>query len=50
MLAFSECIHDLDYSLPRTLNARTSGVGFRLKSRRGRLFYCTLIFDKREKG
>jgi len=49
-LAFSEFLPDPDYPLPSTLNALGSEAGFRLKSRLGKLFYYTMIFDKCEEG
>jgi len=49
-LAFSEFLPDPDYSLPRTLAALAGGAGFHLKSRLGRLFYYTLLFEKCEEG
>ncbi len=49
-LAFSEFLPDPDYSLPRTLNALAVDAGFRLKSRFGKLFYYTLLFEKCEEG
>ena len=47
-LAFSEFLPDPDYPLPRTLHALASEAGFRLRSRQGKLFYYTMVFDKRE--
>lgn len=49
-LAFSEFLPDPDYSLPRTLNNLAVDAGFRLKSRFGKLFYYTLLFEKCEEG
>ncbi|MEA1978137.1 MAG: class I SAM-dependent methyltransferase [Chloroflexota bacterium] len=49
-LAFSEFLPDPDYSLPRTLNALAGGAGFHLRSRLGKLFYYTLLFEKCEEG
>ncbi|MCJ7567285.1 MAG: class I SAM-dependent methyltransferase [Anaerolineales bacterium] len=44
-LAFSEFLPDPDYPLPSTLNALAIEAGFRLKSRLGKLFYYTMIFN-----
>ena len=49
-LAISEFLSDPDYSLPRTLNTLAREAGFRLKSRLGKLFYYTLLFEKCEEG
>lgn len=49
-LAFSEFLPDPDYSLPRTLTDLAGGAGFHLRSRLGKLFYYTLLFEKCEEG
>ncbi len=49
-LAFSEFLPDPDFSLPRTLAELAGGAGFHLRSRLGKLFYYTLLFEKCEKG